>query len=164
MGSERLSVVVTRRLPEVVETRMRELFEVELRDPDLRMTREDLVAAIKRADVIVPCLTDQIDANMLIFDHDLTTAQARSIRHFTALKIIDRTQLILAIFARLAHSREGTIPVELAQLKYRLPRLTHADTSLSRLAGGIGGTGPGETKLEIEGCRDREGSHRMDKD
>ncbi|MCB2124267.1 MAG: D-glycerate dehydrogenase [Rhodobacteraceae bacterium] len=65
MGSERLSVVVTRRLPEVVETRMRELFEVELRDPDLRMTREDLVAAIKRADVIVPCLTDQIDANML---------------------------------------------------------------------------------------------------
>ena len=65
MGSERLSVVVTRRLPEVVETRMRELFEVELRDPDLRMTREDLVAALKRADVIVPCLTDQIDANML---------------------------------------------------------------------------------------------------
>jgi len=65
MGSERLSVVVTRRLPEVVETRMRELFEVELRDPDLRMTREDLVAAMKRADVIVPCLTDQIDANML---------------------------------------------------------------------------------------------------
>lgn len=65
MGSERLSVVVTRRLPEVVETRMRELFEVELRDPDLRMTREDLVAAMKNADVIVPCLTDQIDANML---------------------------------------------------------------------------------------------------
>lgn len=65
MGSQRLSVVVTRRLPEVVETRMRELFEVELRDPDSQMTREELVAAMKRADVLVPCLTDHIDANML---------------------------------------------------------------------------------------------------
>ena len=65
MGSQRLSVVVTRRLPAVVETRMRELFDVELRDPDSRMTREDLAAAMRRADVLVPCLNDQIDANLL---------------------------------------------------------------------------------------------------
>ncbi|WP_413872303.1 2-hydroxyacid dehydrogenase [Albidovulum sp.] len=65
MGSQRLSVVVTRRLPAVVETRMHELFDVELRDPDSRMTREDLAAAMRRADVLVPCLNDQIDANLL---------------------------------------------------------------------------------------------------
>ncbi|MBI1218346.1 MAG: D-glycerate dehydrogenase [Rhodobacteraceae bacterium] len=65
MPAERLSVVVTRRLPEVVETRMKELFNVELRDPDVRMTREELVAAMHRADVLVPCVTDPIDAAML---------------------------------------------------------------------------------------------------
>ncbi|WP_347312640.1 2-hydroxyacid dehydrogenase [Defluviimonas sp. SAOS-178_SWC] len=65
MGSQRLSVVVTRRLPEVVETRMKELFDVELRDPDTKMTREELAAAMRRADVLVPCVTDPIDANLL---------------------------------------------------------------------------------------------------
>jgi glyoxylate reductase len=65
MVSKRLSVVVTRRLPEVVETRMKELFDVELRDPDTRMSREELGAAMRRADVLVPCVTDQIDANLL---------------------------------------------------------------------------------------------------
>lgn len=65
MRSERLTVVVTRRLPESVETRMKELFDVELRDPDTRMSREDLAEAMRRADVLVPCITDQIDANML---------------------------------------------------------------------------------------------------
>ncbi len=65
MGSQRLSVVVTRRLPEVVETRMKELFDVELRDPDTRMSRDELAAAMRRADVVVPCVTDHIDANML---------------------------------------------------------------------------------------------------
>lgn len=106
----------------------------------------------------------QIGANMLIFDHELTPAQARSISDFTGMKIIDRTQVILDIFARRAHSREGKIQVELAQLKYRLPRLTHLDTSLSRLAGGIGGIGPGETKLEIDRRRTRERIHRLEKD
>ncbi|MFA5323517.1 MAG: GTPase HflX, partial [Smithella sp.] len=106
----------------------------------------------------------QIGANMLIFDHELTPAQARSISDFTGLKIIDRTQVILDIFARRAHSREGKIQVELAQLKYRLPRLAHLDTSLSRLAGGIGGTGPGETKLEIDRRRVRERINRLEKD
>ena len=65
MGSQRLSVVVTRRLPEVVETRLKELFDVELRDPDTKMTRDELADAMRRADVLVPCVTDQIDANLL---------------------------------------------------------------------------------------------------
>lgn len=106
----------------------------------------------------------QIGANLLIFDHELTPAQVRSINDFTGLKVLDRTQVILDIFARRAHSREGKIQVELAQLKYLLPRLSHRDTSLSRLAGGIGGVGPGETKLEIDRRRIRERIHRLEKD
>lgn len=106
----------------------------------------------------------QIGANLLIFDHELTPAQVRSISDFTGLKIIDRTQVILDIFAHRAHSREGKIQVELAQLKYLLPRLMHKDTSLSRLAGGIGGVGPGETKLEIDRRRIRERITRLEKD
>ncbi len=106
----------------------------------------------------------QIGANLLIFDHELSPAQVRSISDFTGLKIIDRTQVILDIFAHRAHSREGKIQVELAQLKYLLPRLMHKDTSLSRLAGGIGGVGPGETKLEIDRRRVRERITRLEKD
>ena len=106
----------------------------------------------------------QIGANMLIFDYELTPAQVRSINDFTGLKVLDRTQVILDIFARRAHSSEGKIQVELAQLKYLLPRLTHRDTSFSRLAGGIGGVGPGETKLEIDRRRIRERIHRLEKD
>jgi GTP-binding protein HflX len=106
----------------------------------------------------------QIGANMLIFDHELTPAQVRSINNFTGLKVLDRTQVILDIFARRAHSSEGKIQVELAQLKYLLPRLSHRDTSFSRLAGGIGGVGPGETKLEIDRRRIRERIHRLEKD
>jgi len=106
----------------------------------------------------------QIGANMLIFDHELTPAQMRSISDFTGLKILDRTQIILDIFARRAHTREGKIQVELAQLKYLLPRLAHRDDSLSRLAGGIGGVGPGETKLEIDRRRIRERISRLQKD
>jgi GTPase len=106
----------------------------------------------------------QIGANLLIFDHELTPAQVRSISDFTGLKILDRTQVILDIFAHRAHSREGKIQVELAQLRYLLPRLMHKDTSLSRLAGGIGGVGPGETKLEIDRRRVRERISRLEKD
>jgi GTPase len=125
-------------------------------DPKFMVGRGKLSAIDLRA--------TQIGANMLIFDHELTPAQVRSINDFTGLKIIDRTQIILDIFARRAHSREGKIQVELAQLKYLLPRLTHMDTSFSRLAGGIGGTGPGETKLEIDRRRIRERIHRLEKD
>ncbi len=88
-------------------------------------------------------------AEMLIFDGELKPGQWRSITNSTELKILDRSMLILDIFAQRATSSEGRLQVELAQLKYNLPRLTEEDTGLSRLSGGIGGRGPGETKLEI---------------
>lgn len=89
-------------------------------------------------------------ADLLVFDTELSPNQVRSIGDFTELKVIDRSQLILDIFAQRARSREGKIQVELAQLKYALPRLGEKDDALSRLTGGIGGRGPGETKLEID--------------
>jgi GTP-binding protein HflX len=92
----------------------------------------------------------QVAADVIIFDQNLTPGQVRAINAATDLKVIDRTQLILDIFAQRAQSREGKIQVELAQLRYLLPRLTEADTGLSRLTGGIGGRGPGETKLEMD--------------
>ncbi len=114
----------------------------------------------KLSEIVIRAL--QIGANLLVFDHELTSAQIRSIADFTELRIVDRTQVILDIFAHRARSREGKIQVELAQLKYRLPRLVRRDTSLSRLAGGIGGTGPGETKLEVDRRRVRERIHRLE--
>jgi len=105
----------------------------------------------------------QMGANLLIFDHELTPAQVRSITDFTELKVIDRTQLILDIFAQRAHSREGKIQVELAQLKYLLPRLANTEKALSRLTGGIGARGPGETKLEINRRRIRDRIHLLEK-
>jgi GTP-binding protein HflX len=121
-----------------------------------------LIGKGKLSDIIIRAL--QIGANLLIFDHELTPAQIRSITDFTDLKVIDRTQLILDIFAQRAHSREGKIQVELAQLKYRLPRLVKRDSALSRLAGGIGGRGPGEMKLEIDRRRVRERIGRLEKE
>lgn len=112
------------------------------------------------SDVVIRAL--QIGANLLIFDHELTPAQVRSITDFTELKVIDRTQVILDIFAQRAHSRDGKIQVELAQLKYMLPRLIEKNTAMSRLTGGIGGTGPGETKLEINRRRVRDKIHRLE--
>lgn len=89
-------------------------------------------------------------ANLLIFDRELTPSQVRALTEATDLRVIDRTQLILDIFAQRAKSREGKIQVEMAQLKYALPRLRAKDDAFSRLTGGIGGRGPGETKLEID--------------
>lgn len=95
-------------------------------------------------------------ADMLVFDAELSPAQVRSISEATDLKVIDRPQLILDIFAQRAQSREGKLQVELAQLKYMLPRLAQgANVAFSRLAGGIGGRGPGETKLETDRRRVR---------
>lgn len=113
-----------------------------------------LMGSGKLKDVIMMALYR--GADLLIFDQDLTPAQARAIADVTEMKVIDRTQLILDIFARRAHSREGKIQVELAQLRYLLPRLSGAGTSLSRLGGGIGGRGPGETKLETDRRRVRD--------
>jgi len=95
-------------------------------------------------------------ATIIVFDQNLTPSQVRSISEMTELKVIDRSQLILDIFAKRAHSRDGKVQVELAQLKYMLPRLTGKGTAMSRLAGGIGGRGPGETKLEIDRRRIKE--------
>ncbi|MFL5397801.1 MAG: GTPase HflX, partial [Myxococcales bacterium] len=97
-----------------------------------------------------------LGADLLVFDRNLQPSQARHIAEATSLKIIDRTQLILDIFAQRAQSADGKLQVELAQLKYRLPRLVGRDDSLSRLAGGIGGRGPGETKLEVDRRRVRD--------
>ena len=92
----------------------------------------------------------QTNANLLIFDQELNPSQVRSITDHTEFRVIDRTQLILDIFARRALSREGKLQIEMAQLKYLLPRLGQRDDALSRLTGGIGGRGPGETKLEVD--------------
>ena len=92
----------------------------------------------------------QRGATLLIFDCELNPAQVKSITDQTEMKVIDRTQLILDIFAQRAQSKEGKIQVELAQLKYLLPRLVKKNTAMSRLMGGIGGRGPGEQKLEID--------------
>ncbi len=103
-------------------------------------------------------------ATLLIFDQDLTPSQMRSIAETTELKVIDRTQLILDIFAKRAHSRDGKVQVELAQLRYTLPRLTGKGTAMSRLMGGIGGRGPGEMKLEIDRRRIRDRIARLERE
>ena len=95
-------------------------------------------------------------ATVIVFDQELNPSQIRSITDQIELKVIDRTQLILDIFAQRAQSREGKLQVELAQLKYLLPRLVVKNTAMSRLTGGIGGRGPGETKLEINRRRARD--------
>jgi GTP-binding protein HflX len=92
----------------------------------------------------------RLNANLLLFNQELNPSQIRSITDHLELRVIDRTQLILDIFARRALSREGRLQIEMAQLKYMLPRLTKRDDALSRLTGGIGGRGPGETRLEID--------------
>src|SRR5262249_46248929 len=95
------------------------------------------------------------NVDVVIFDNELAPAQRREIEEEVGRKVVDRTQLILDIFARRARTREGKLQVELAQLKYLLPRLVGAGAALSRLGGGIGTRGPGETKLETDRRRIR---------
>ncbi len=107
----------------------------------------------------------QSDVDLLIVDQDMTPTQARNLAAHMELRVIDRTQLILDIFAQRATTRDGKLQVELAQLKYRLPRLAQrADVSLSRLEGGIGGRGPGETKLEVDRRRTRDRVTRLERE
>ena len=119
-----------------------------------------MVGRGKLEDLLI--LAMQEDAETMIFDPELTPGQAHAITSFTELKIIDRTMLILDIFAQRARSRDGKLQVELAQLRYRLPRLGDQNTMMSRLTGGIGGRGPGETKLEINRRRARERIQRLE--
>jgi GTPase len=109
-------------------------------------------------------LAMQKGASLIIFDQELNPSQIRSITDHIDLKVIDRTQLILDIFAQRAQSREGKLQVELAQLKYLLPRLVTKNTAMSRLTGGIGGRGPGETKLEINRRRAHDRISRIEKE
>jgi GTP-binding protein HflX len=120
------------------------------RDPDPRY----LIGKGKLQDIVLRSM--QRMATMIVFDAELSPSQARHIAEATSLKILDRTQLILDIFAQRAQSSDGKLQVELAQLRYLYPRLVGRDDSLSRLAGGIGGRGPGETKLEIDRRRVRD--------
>lgn len=108
------------------------------------------------------CETNDID--LLIVDGELPPIRRRNIETFTSVRTIDRTELILDIFAGRAKSREGKIQVELAQLKYRLPRLTGQGTSLSRLGGGIGTRGPGETQLETDRRHIRRRIHTLEEE
>jgi GTP-binding protein HflX len=139
-GVEALDVIVQRR-PEA--------------DPRFLVGRGKLQQILMRA--------MQLGADTVIFDQDLTPSQARAVSDFTELKILDRTMLILDIFAQHATSRDGKLQVELAQLKYALPRLVEKNTMMSRLTGGIGGRGPGETKLELGRRRARERIRLLEK-
>jgi GTPase len=106
----------------------------------------------------------RLGADLIVFDRELSPSQVRSLSNATDLKVIDRPQLILDIFAQRASSREGKVQVELAQLKYMLPRLVIGqDSAFSRLAGGIGGRGPGETKLETDRRRVRDKVSQLEK-
>jgi GTP-binding protein HflX len=124
-------------------------------DPKFVLGRGKLESVVMRA--------IDLDADLLIFDCELSPTQANSIAMHTDLRVIDRTQLILDIFAQRAETRDGKLQVELAQLKYNLPRLNQKDDALSRLTGGIGGRGPGETKLEIGRRRARERVTQLEK-
>ncbi len=125
-------------------------------DPKLVMGRGKLEEVVMRA--------IDLEAEVLIFDRDLSPAQASGIAAQTDLHVLDRSQLILDIFAQRAETKDGKLQVELAQLKYRLPRLAQKDDSLSRLTGGIGGRGPGETTLEIGRRRARERVTRLERE
>jgi len=131
---------------------------VEVLEATLQLRRDTdpryLIGKGKLEDIVLRSM--QRMATMIVFDAELSPSQARHIAEATSLKILDRTQLILDIFAQRAQSSDGKLQVELAQLRYLYPRLVGRDDSLSRLAGGIGGRGPGETKLEIDRRRVRD--------
>ena len=121
-----------------------------------------LMGAGRLEDLIIRA--SRLQADYIVVDQNLTPAQARAIAESTAIKVIDRSQLILDIFARRARTHEGKIQVELAQLKYLLPRLmSRGDSGLSRLEGGIGGRGPGEQKLEVDRRRVRDRIKSLEK-
>ncbi len=136
---------------------------LQVADEVLQVRREldgrTLVGQGKLKDLVLRCM--HLGANVLVFDQELSPSQLRNIATETELKVLDRTQLILDIFSQRATTREGKLQVELAQLRYRKPRLAIMPTAMSRLTGGIGGRGPGETKLEINRRRADERLHRV---
>jgi GTP-binding protein HflX len=173
-GSEErgMLISVTQKPREEAEDDIDELKElartagVELLDTVIQRPRQFnpryLMGEGKIRDVVIRAL--QLGATLLIFDQELTPTQIRSISELTELKVIDRSQLILDIFARRAKSLDGKVQVELAQLKYLLPRLTGRGVQMSRLMGGIGGRGPGETKLEVDRRRIRDRIAKLERE
>jgi GTP-binding protein HflX len=172
-GEERgILISVTRLAREEAEDSLDELKElartagVEVLDTVIQRPRQFnaryLMGEGKIREVVIRAL--QLGATLLIFDQELTPTQVRSISAMTELKVIDRSQLILDIFARRARSLDGKVQVELAQLKYLLPRLSGRGVQMSRLMGGIGGRGPGETKLEIDRRRIRDRIAKLEKE
>jgi GTP-binding protein HflX len=130
---------------------------VQYRDPDPKT----YIGRGKLEEIVLRAV--QHDANMLIFGSELSPAQWRSITNATDLKVLDRSMLILDIFAQHAKTSDGKLQVELAQIKYNLPKLVEKDAGLSRLTGGIGGRGPGETKLELGRRRYRDRINDLEK-
>ncbi|HQF23652.1 MAG TPA: GTPase HflX [Polyangiaceae bacterium] len=160
-GFQRMEVSL-RELRELARTAGVEIVDTlsQLRD---RIDPKFVMGKGKLEELIVRAIGTNVD--LVIFDNNLTPTQASNIARHTDLRVIDRTQLILDIFAQRAQSRDGKLQVELAQLKYALPRLSQKDDSLSRLTGGIGGRrGPGETKLEIGRRRARERVTRLEQE
>ena len=127
-----------------------------------RLDPRYVVGSGKLKDLYVHCMQQGVE--LLVFDGELTASQVRAISLFGDLEVWDRTQLILNIFARRAHSGGGKLQVELAMLKYTLPRLVMKDDFLSRLTGGIGARGPGETKMEVWQRRIRDRITRLEKE
>jgi len=128
-----------------------------------QIDRKFLIGTGRLQDLVIRAF--QSDVDLVIFDQNLSATQARNLAERLELRVIDRTQLILDIFAQRARTRDGKLQVELAQLKYRMPRLAQrADVALSRLAGGIGGRGPGETKLEVDRRRVRSRVARLERE
>ncbi len=172
-GEERgILISVTKQSREESEDSLDELKElartagVEVLDTVIQHPRQFnaryLLGEGKIREVVIRAL--QLGATLLIFDQELTPTQVRCISAITELKVIDRSQLILDIFARRAKSLDGKVQVELAQLKYLLPRLTGRGVQMSRLMGGIGGRGPGETKLEVDRRRIRDRISKLERE
>lgn len=161
VGSESLAVA-NDRLDELAELCRTARVEVLGRVVQRRqqIDRATVLGSGRLASVVLEAM--QQDASVLIFDRELSPAQMRGVARATEMKVLDRTQLILDIFASRASSRDGQIEVELAQLRYAIPRLGSRDDAMSRLTGGIGGVGPGETKLEVDKRRARDRMHRLE--
>ncbi|MCJ8500713.1 GTPase HflX [Desulfatitalea alkaliphila] len=171
-GSERaLLVSVTTAPRKIALDSLAELTElcrsadIEVQDTVLQLRKQidprTLMGSGKLKELAIRAL--QSGVSLIIFDQNLNPSQIKTITDQIELKVIDRTQLILDIFAQRASSKEGKLQVELAQLKYLLPRLVTKNTAMSRLTGGIGGRGPGETKLEINRRRVRDRINNLEK-